>query len=288
MNNIMIYNDMLKIDKINLQLPYNMNIDDILKDLSEKMFHYIENENTDNKKKVSDTDTSLKNSNQNIPKFLKFVDYNKYNSKYNEKVRFHKLNDELFWLFYKLYYEKSEEDLLYTNLFLEEKSKKIELIEMINKKKINLKRIKTTKTHILEDLTNSIKIDIETFNALCLIFNVDILLVKDNKIYIFISNKSNEEFKNKTSFNKLLLEYYNLSNMSKSYKITFTIENTNINSIINNYLYVKNITKPLNSISSYKMEDIIYICKKINISLYLNDKKKTKQILYNEINNILN
>ena len=32
--------------------------------------------------------------------------------------------DELFWLFYKLYYNKTDEDLLYTNLFLEEKSKK--------------------------------------------------------------------------------------------------------------------------------------------------------------------
>lgn len=286
MSNNMIYNDMLITDKINLNLNYDINIDEILKHLSNKMFHLIEN--TPQEKDVSIKEASLKKTNsQNVPRFLKFVDYNKFNSKYNEKVKFIKLTDELFWLFYKLYYEQTDEDLLYKNLFLEEKSKKIELVEIINKKKMNIKSIKTTKSHILEDLTNSNKIDIETFNALCLIFNIDILLVKDNKIYTFISNKSNEDFKNKTTFNKLLLEYHTLSNMSKSYKITFTIENKSINSITGDYLYVKNITKPLTSISSYKMEDLINICKKIDISFYINEKKKTKQMLYNEINNIL-
>ena len=123
---------------------------------------------------------------------------------------------------------------------------------------------------------------------MCIIFNIDILLIKDNKIYTYISNKSNDKFKNNITFNVLLLEYYNLSNMSKSYKITFKFEKKNLNEIIEKLLYVKNINKPLKSLSSYKLEDLINICEKININVYDNNKKKTKQILYNEINNILN
>ena len=134
MNNNIIYNDMLITDKINLNLNYDINIDEILKNVSNKMFHLIEN--TPQEKDVDIKEDSLKNTNsQNVPRFLKFVDYNKFNSKYNEKVKFIELTDELFWLFYKLYYQQTDEDLLYKNLFLEEKSKKIELVQIINKKK---------------------------------------------------------------------------------------------------------------------------------------------------------
>jgi len=51
----------------------------------------------------------------------------------------------------------------------------------------------------------------------------------------------------------------------------------------NDYYKIHNICKPINSSSFYKLNELEVISKKLEINLYGNVKKKTKQELYNEI-----
>lgn len=263
------------------KLTMSNDINDHIKSLKDYMFYNIQ---YDNNIKVDNSKTNIITGDKIVPRFLKVVDYNKTRCKYNENTdKYKQKYDELFWLFYKLYYNKEDDDLLGINLFLEEKNKKIELVMNINSTKINIKSANTTKIHIIEDLTNSNKIDIYTFNALCLIFNIDILLIKNNKLYTFISNKSNEKFKQLQNFNVLKINFHNSSNLSKSYNIVFSLESNDFINSLDNYYYAKNIMKPLKSVSSYKVDELIEIAVKLNIVLNEDNKKKTKQKLYNEI-----
>ena len=260
------------------------NINDNIKSLEKYMFHnieYYDNIELDNSK---NSKTNIISGDKMVPRFLKVLDYNKTKCKYNENTyKYKQQNDELFWLFYKLYYNKEDDDLLGVNLFLEEKNKKIELVMNINSTKINVKSANTTKIHVIEDLTNSNKIDIYTFNALCLIFSIDVLLIKNNKLYTFISNKSNEKFKQLQNYNVLKIDYHNSCGLSNSYSIIFKVESNEFISSLDNYFYAKNIMKPLKSVSSYKINDLIEIAVKLDIALNENNKKKVKQKLYSEI-----
>lgn len=251
--------------------------------LQKYMLYNIDNDDNNieyiNNKKNSCNDIS-------VPRFLKVVDYNKTKCKYNDSKHYKKNEDELFWIFYKLYYDKEDEDIFETNLFLEEKKIKIELINEISKKKLNLNNKCIKKTHIIETLTSSIKLDLITFYGLCLIYNIDLLVInKDKYTYAFITNKPNEKFKKLKNFNLLNLNYKNLSNLSKSFDFNFVKIDHQIFNELEDYYYLKNILKPLNSISSYKIDELIDICKKLKIATINSEtnKNKKKIELYNEI-----
>ena len=78
-------NNMINTDKINLNLPYNFDTDELIKLLSDNMFYSL---NLDNEKILDNECKQNKNNESiNVPRFLKYVDYNKFNSKYNEKKK---------------------------------------------------------------------------------------------------------------------------------------------------------------------------------------------------------
>lgn len=268
---------------------YDKNImNENLKNLNNYMFYNINIEEVNEQKDNNTKENKYQKNNSNnecIPKFLKHVNYNKLKSKYNECENYKNNEDTLFFIFYKLFYNKTDEDLIFINLFTEEKSKKIDIINFINTNKLVIKNKLIKKSHILENLTSDKKIDLLTFYGLCFIYNIDLIVVKNSKLYSFITNKSNEDFKKINLFNVLFLEYNNLNSLSNSFKISFKQFNNEIFNIIEKYFYVKNIEKPLNSISSYKMDDLNIICNKLNINLLDSDtgKKKNKQKLYNDV-----
>ena len=65
--------------------------------------------------------------------------------------------------------------------------------------------------------------------------------------------------------------------------IIFKVESNDFINSLDDYYYVKNIMKPLKSVSSYKIDELIDIAVKLNIDLNENNKRKIKQKLYNEI-----
>lgn len=57
-----------------------------------------------------------------------------------------------------------------------------------------------------------------------------------------------------------------------------------INQILDDYYIVNNVSKPVNAMSYYKVNDLINIGKKLNLDI----SNKKKQILYTEIVNFIN
>lgn len=112
------------------------------------------------------------------------------------------------------------------------------------------------------------------------------------KINIYVYNKSNnntylvstDKIKNKENI------YLELNNNKFKKVETLNINNviTEIDEIkfINNNIKTKDIyIKYLNPITKYKLNDLIDIANNNNISIKINNKNKTKQQLYDDINN---
>lgn len=124
---------------------------------------------------------------------------------------------------------------------------------------------------------------------LCDLFKICLYINYNDNLYkISIKNENNPLLVN---FNKGWLINDNHEILKKSIKKITELKNIiNFNlSIPDNNLSIPcNIYKSsLDPINKYKLEDLINLAKQNNIELIINNKKKTKQILYNELYLIL-
>ena len=232
-----------------------------------------------------------------------YVNYNKFNSKYNEKLQkfnLNKFSDTLFWTAYLFINKLEFEDLNNINPFKVEKTNKINLLEQFKLKKDILKQHKIKLSLIEDNLLNKDKIDFTTFIALIYLYDLKLFIFKDNNTYSIINDKNMKDCANINKEDDLLnKDYFFIKLETKNgsnYEVTIynynndenKLNNENINNIINNYYYLENINKPLKCISNYKANDLYIICNKLNINIYINaNKKKTKQTLYDAIYNKL-
>lgn len=181
-------------------------------------------------------------------------------------------DDKLFWSFYIFYYGYEEYHLI-NNFFIIEKNLKIENIIKIRENKDLLKSNKIVKSFVENELANEKQISLITLNALALIYKLNILYIK--KRMIFIINHNDESLINC----KNIIE----EKSDKSIDL-IKLDNSIIEEILKDYYIVNNINKPINCISYYKLNDLIDICKKLN----LDSSNKKKTILYTEILNFIN
>ena len=235
-----------------------------------------------------------------------YVDYNKSQNKYNEKLKkvdFNKFSDKFFWCFYQLSNNLNLEDLNYINPFKTEKDFKISLLEKIRENKDIFKKYKIKKTSMEDDLLNNKCITLETFKGLCLLYDLNIFIIKDNNTYThfsFIDNDEHECSEHECSeheydiskYNIIKLNYNNESILSKNFNVImynwnkdkYTLTNQELATIAKEYYYLDNLEKPLKAFSSYKLSDLHEICNKLKINIMSEtDKKKSKQELFNTI-----
>ena len=240
---------------------------------------------------INNKNNNNQNNNEKISKLLLNPNYNKNQSKYNEKLNKYDFNyDKLFWCFYKLNNNLCDIDLEYINKFTTEKEYKLKIIEYIRKNKNEFKIYKIKKNYIEDDLINNKSISLYTFFSLILIYKIKLLIIKKN-IYSKYNIDSNSELLNENN-NKLKIikfnyndDKYNSFDIIDNYKLT----NIELNNIINNYFYIKNMNKPIMSMSYYKLDDLINIANKLHLKIFNNNnKKKIKKELYEEIFNLLN
>jgi hypothetical protein len=240
------------------------------------------NNNNNNNKKLT--------TNSEAPRSSVFPDYNKAKSKLNEIFTHsneYKLTDTFFWCFYKLHFKLTDNDLEYINIFTTEKEFKITIIDKIHASKELLKKHKIQKNFITTEITNDKKITLYTFKALCILYNIDIVVIKDNNTYACFTDNNlennTETIDNLETYQAIKIVYNNTSSVSKNFKIVMDIVQEELQYAVNNYYYVNNLEKPLKSIGSYKSPEIIEIAVKLNITLTNEDgKKKTKIELYAE------
>jgi hypothetical protein len=266
----------------------NINNNNIINDLTIYMLHSIKSESSKYITNNDNDNNSHKVDKVFIPKSNIYVNYNKLKSKYNEKpINLKKkniLNDKLFWCFYKLYYNLTDIDLEYINTFSTEKEFKISVIEKIKNNKELLKKHKIQKNNVETEITNDKQISLNTFKTLCILYNLNIIVIKDNYTYTRFTNNNLENcIDNLDKYTAIKLLYKNSSNINTNFEILMNIDNYEIKDVLTNYFYVKNLEKPINSLSSYKLNDIIEIATKLKILINNdNGKKKTKLELYSD------
>jgi hypothetical protein len=210
-----------------------------------------------NKKKNIENDNTFGECNSN--------DLNKKNDIYfNPREK-----DKLFWCFFVLLNGMEDYELNKSSSFEKEKSMKISAIETLKNYKDKLKSYKISFVDAQEDLVNNPIISTIGLQLLCMIYNMNILYVK-NRIYYEIYN----------DYSKPLNVIINIDG---HVYIPDNINENKINEYKNNYFKIENIYKPINSISSYSLVELQDIAIKLNIPIELDKKKLLKKDLYENI-----
>uniref|UniRef100_A0A6C0ESU7 Uncharacterized protein n=1 Tax=viral metagenome TaxID=1070528 RepID=A0A6C0ESU7_9ZZZZ len=163
-------------------------------------------------------------------------------------------------LFYAIYNKMNNQDITHIDYSkvneTQEKMKIAEKLDSINYKFKN-------KDKIMENLMYEKKINMKTFNALCMYYKINVLFVKDN-VYLkmFYNDKINDE-----------INYYT---MNEHFHFIGNVDVTDKYEIVN-------IDKPFKSVSSYKLDELKDISRLLHLPCDLK-----KQLLYDSINNIIN
>ena len=185
--------------------------------------------------------------------------------------------DSLFWCFYIIKNGEYNYQILNNKNALMCKQYKIEFVENIRKHKDIVKTYKfDTITGIESNLVNDNNLNIKTFLTLCAIENINVIFINKKTYCELLMNDTN-----------IIYVIHELDAQSKYYKKYGFEESTidTLNTIKNTLYRIDNIAKPIKSISSYKVQDLIDICDKLLIETTNKDtgKKKSKNDMYEKI-----
>jgi len=182
--------------------------------------------------------------------------------------------DKLFWCFFVIKNGDVKYELLGKTNSVIEKNMKIEYVEKIRKEKQQLKSYKfSSLTNIENKLANEFKIDVNTFFTLCVIENINILYINKRTYFELLMNDNDEIYVIK-----------NFDNEKFGYKV-LSKNDTELKNYKDTLFKIDNIDKPVKSMSSYKVQELLEFCSKLAIETtnIENGKKKTKNELYEAI-----
>jgi len=179
--------------------------------------------------------------------------------------------DSLFWCFYILKNGISKYEMEIGNQhFVVEKQEKFKYIDMIRKNKDVIKMHKIKPLSFLEDdLANSEIISIKTFFALCVLEKINIMLIDKRKIYETIM----------TDDVKIHIVHRNSVNHEHYIELDATSEAIQV--YRDTYYIMSNFDSEVKSMSYYKVDELLDLCKKLNIdtnSKTINKKLSKKDI----------
>lgn len=227
--------------------------------------------------------------NVGVPRNRVQINYSKKYSKYNEpfKINNHKnFADKLFWIFYKIINNLNDTDLEHINSFKIMKEFKINSVEKLKNQKNILKDYKIQKSAVEDDLTNNEKISFKTFHALCVLYLVNVILIRDNNTYCVLCTNNDEKVINLQNYKLLKITNVKMSSQFNNFDIELvnSITEEELQKILKSYYAIENLEKPLKAFSSYKLDDLVSLAEKLNINVYdEHTKKKKKQELYENI-----
>lgn len=223
----------------------------------------------DNKKSCNQISRKLE-SKKLEPKMMESKQVNKnIVQKKKELIYKPKQTDSLFWCFYILKHGYFKYEMEINNqYFVVEKNEKFQYIEKIRKNKdlLKLHKIKPF-TELEDDLANKDKISIKTFFALCIIENINIMLVHKRKVYEVLSTDIDDT-------NKLNVIHKN----NLEHWIELEPTNQSIQNYRETYFKMDNFDSTLKSMSSYKLDELIDLCKRLDINIESLNKDKKRLI----------
>ena len=193
-----------------------------------------------------------------------------------------KQKDSLFWCFYILKNGFSNYEMEINNqYFIVEKNEKFKYIEILRKNKDQLKihKIKPL-TELEDDLANKDKISIKTFFALCMLEHINILLVNKRKVYELLCT----DIDNNHPIN---IVYRNGETYEHSIQLDVTEDI--IKKYRETYYKMSSFDATLKSMGSYKLEELLDLCKKLDINIddYKNNKEGKKKLTKKDIYELL-
>jgi hypothetical protein len=170
-------------------------------------------------------------------------------------------NDTLFWCLYIIKNGLAKYTQLTNRNLVMEKTLKIEYIDRLRKEKQLLKQYKfDTLTNIENSLVNDNRINLNTFLFLSVVGCLNIFFIKNKTYYELNMNDSNKIY---------IIKY-----ISEKDKYGFEeVNKDDINDFRNKYYKVDNLSKPIKSMSSYKTQELIDICDKLEIDTTAKSKK---------------
>jgi hypothetical protein len=180
-------------------------------------------------------------------------------------------HDSLFWCFYILKYGFSKYEMEVGNQhFTIEKTEKFKYIDLLRKNKDILKINKIKPLSELEDdLANKSRISIKTFFALCVIEKMNILLVDKRKIYESINNDNSD------------IHVIHRNGVTYEHYIELNILPEELTKTRNTFYKMLGFDSVLKAMSSYKVDELLEISKKLGIDMNTNTNKKiTKKDIY--------
>lgn len=200
-------------------------------------------------------------------------------------------NDTLLWCAYIMIHgiEKFE---CVENHYTESNVFKFQMVEYIRAKKTMLKPHKIAASSVEESLVHKPYINLETFQAIAVCYNLSVCIIQDRKIFE-VGRSDND--KNTFILEKIKGKFglYIGTGAGASASAGARDKTAFLDHVREKYWSMENITSPIRSISAYKLQDLIDICRKLEISetkVILGDfgsiasqKKKTKPELYEEI-----
>ena len=212
-----------------------------------------------------------KNINQ-VPfcKLIKDIIVHKKESIYKPRQK-----DSLFWCFYILKNGFSNYEMQIINqYFVVEKTEKFRYVELIRKNKDILKihKIKPL-TELEDDLANKDKISIKTFFALCVLENINILLVDKRKIFELTCTDIDD---------KHPVNIIHRNSKTYEHHIELDVTCDILQKYKDTYYKMNSFDSILKSIGSYKLDELVNLCNKLNIHIDANENKKkiTKKYIY--------
>ena len=177
-----------------------------------------------------------------------------------------KQKDSLFWCFYILKYGFSNYEMEINNqYFVVEKNEKFKYIELLRKNKdlLKLHKIKPL-TQLEDDLANKDKISPKTFFALCVLENINVLLVDKRKVYELLINDSP-------------INIVHRNNETYYHSIELDVTEEMCNKYRETYYKLTNFDTTLKGIGSYKLQELTDLCQKLNINIEDHKDKTLKQ-----------
>ena len=272
---------------MNMQTVYNNSNKKIVnvEDFQDYMFtsknlirftkHIIKQSNN-NKQSINKTDSIKKFENKPRVNIENKPSINIEKSIIKETIYKPKQKDSLFWCFYILKHGYSNYEMEINNqYFVIEKKEKFKYIEMIrnNKDILKLHKIKPF-TELEDDLANKEKISVKTFIALCILENINILLVDKRKIFELTCVDITEQTP---------VHIIHRNSQTYEHHIELNVTNNILQNYREKYYKMSSFDTTLKSIGTYKLDELIDLCNKLDINISKNEtdkKKKTKKEIY--------
>jgi hypothetical protein len=215
---------------------------------------------------IKNKETFEKKTIKNVKEIKPIENVKKYDKKKETMYR-PKQKDSLFWCFYIFKYGFSNYEMEINNqYFVVEKNEKFKYIELLRKNKdlLKLHKIKPL-TQLEDDLANKDKISPKTFFALCILENINVLLVDKRKVYELSINDSPT------------INIVHRNNETYNHSIELDVTEDICNKYRETYYKLTNFDTTLKGIGSYKLQELIDLCQKLNINIEEYKDKTLKQ-----------